>query len=137
MNVQSAIPVWLQWAWALAGLIIAAGGFVWILGIFWPYLRWSKKMMVMSYELGDKTANHLDKLQGELTPVIDDLKVAVKDVRQIVSDLREKELEKIVTIIDKISKNGGIEDTFEAIRSIPKKLDEAIKSEKKNIMKNL
>lgn len=137
MNIQNQIPVWLQWAWALAGLIIAAGGFIWILGIFWPYLRWSKRMMIRSYELGEKTAAHLDQLQKDLEPVIRDLKDAVADAKGIASDLKTNELDKISKVLDKISENGKLERAFEAIADIPEKLDSILKSEGKNLLKNL
>jgi hypothetical protein len=124
MNIQSQIPTWLQWAWALAGLVIAAGGFVWILGIFWPYLRWSKRVMRQSLELGQQTAGILQQVQRELDPVIKDVKAVAADVRAMVAEFRKaNDLEKISKALDKLATNGALDATLKAIQSLPAKLD--------------
>lgn len=82
MNVQSAVPSWLQIAWACAGIGTLFGGFAWIVFIFWPYLRWSKRMMVDSYLLGQKTAERLAELQVQTKPLIDDARKLVDDARK-------------------------------------------------------
>lgn len=124
MNVQSQIPAWLQWAWALAGLLIAAGGVFWILGIFWPYLRWSRKVMQQSLELGSQTAETIQKVHKELDPVIANIKAVAVDVQAMVAEFRQSnDLEKISKALDKIATNGGLEETLKAIQAIPAKLD--------------
>ena len=137
MSVQSAVPAWLQIVWALAGIGVAVGGFLWIVFVFYPYLKWTKRMMQASFDLGVKTTGHLDKLQADLAPVIGDLRAAVSDAREIVKELREKELEKIVKALDKLSSNGSLDETLKAIQSLPGKLDELLKAGKKGILKSL
>lgn len=105
MNVQSAIPAWLQWAWALAGLGIAGGGLVWILGIFWPYLRWSKRMMLQSYELGHRTAEAIGRIQDRIEPIIEKADKVLVDLRALVGDVRtRREPERAVAALERLVK---------------------------------
>jgi hypothetical protein len=118
--MNPAIPPWVQYVWAAAGITVALGGVVWILFIFWPYLRWSKAVMRESLEIGKRTAAHLDQLQNELTPVIEDLRTAVADAKDMLHELRGEHFDRMV----------------KAVESIPQKIDElAKKAEAKAISK--
>lgn len=109
----------------------------WGVAFIYPYFRATLYKMDYSLEIGEKTSQHIDRLQGELTPVIGDLKDAVGDVKVIVSDLRENELDKISKVLDELSENGQLKELIEALKQIPERLDDVIKSGKKNMMENI
>lgn len=88
VEVHSKIPDWLQISWALAGIGVALGGLVWIVFIFWPYLRWSKKVMQKSLEIGEKTSEILRDVQEELSGVLSDVSEVTKSIREIIEDDR-------------------------------------------------
>jgi hypothetical protein len=65
MSVQSQIPSWLQWAWAIAGLVVAVGGLMWTLLILWPYIRLTRAVMTESLRLSRATAEALARLERD------------------------------------------------------------------------
>lgn len=97
MNLQTALPPWLQIAWACAGVATLLGGFIWIMFIFWPYLRWSKKMMLDSFTLGQETAKEIHRLQEETKPLIEDAR------RLLESDKLDKATAAITRLADALS----------------------------------
>lgn len=102
--IQSLIPSWLQWAWAIAGLGVAAGGLVWILFIFWPYLRWSRRMMIRSFELASDTSKVLERIKLEVSPLIEDAASAIYEVRRMVHDVNEnRKLDRAIEGIGRIA----------------------------------
>lgn len=41
------LPVWCSWVWfIIAAVLFPIGGLCWILFIFWPYIKWSKRFMI-------------------------------------------------------------------------------------------
>lgn len=80
-----------------------------MLFIMWPYLRWTRRMMQQSFDLGAATAGHLKKLQEELTPVITDLKKAVADVRGAAEDFQKGTLKRIEDSLEKIAASMTVE----------------------------
>lgn len=104
MSAQHALPMWLQWAWGLAGCLAFVGALVWVFAIFWPYIKWTRKVMKKSLDLGNETATLLRDFQHEAAPVL-------KDGREVVQEVKR--------LIEK----HGLEKTLEAIREIPEKLD--------------
>lgn len=124
MNVQSAVPAWLQICWAIAGLAVAVGGALWIAFIFYPYIKWTKRIMLESLVLGQETAKILETLKREIDPMILDLRGVVKDVREMVHGFKDRhDLEKVAAALDQITKGGRLDETLEAIRQIPKRLE--------------
>ena len=117
----SAIPAWLQIAWAVAGLCVAVGGAVWILFIFLPYLTWTRRIMRESLELGRSTAKTLETLKQGIAPVVEDLKGLVADARRATGKLGDHD----------------IEHTLRSIQALPRKLDEVIESQKKKFLEDL
>lgn len=107
------------------------------LGFFVPAFLTSLTKMSMAVEmsrkgleLGKKTAEHLDRLQADLSPVLGDLKAAVKDAHAIMKELRGNELEKI----SKVFGDGSFERALKAIEAIPEKIDSLVtKMEKKGV----
>lgn len=89
MSTAQNLPQWMQWAWALAGTSMLILAVVWALFVFWPYLRLTKKVMLRSLELSEKTADHFTKLQDELKPILEKLGDSTDDIRTIITDGRE------------------------------------------------
>ena len=88
--------MWLQWAWGLAGVLAFGGAIIYILGIFWPYLRWTRAMMQRSFELGLETAEILEKIEQRVGPLVRELESLVKRGKRIMDEIEpELGIEKV------------------------------------------
>ena len=79
--------MWLQWAWGLAGVFAFFGAIAYVLCIFWPYLRWTRAMMVRSFELALRTANLLATIQERIGPLIDAIETLVNRIKRILDEI--------------------------------------------------
>lgn len=124
------IPYWLRLVWASSAIVMMVLAINWGIFVVWPYMRTTRKAILDGLKFSHD-------LHRDLAPAINDLKAAIADGRAIISELREKELEKITSILERLSAEGRIEKTFDAIQKLPGKIDELQKLITKAGMKNL
>lgn len=70
MTHVSALPLWMQYMWAVAGLLMLMLAVCWTLFIFWPYLRRSEKKHNYSIKLAEEAKKDLAEAQTKLTDAI-------------------------------------------------------------------
>jgi len=90
MSTQSAVPAWLQILWACCGIFTLIGGFIWILVIFYPYIRWSRRFMIEarteSVELMEMLVRRIERLQAEILPLVADARHVVDRVKEMLEE---------------------------------------------------
>ena len=126
MSVQGAVPAWLQITWAIAGIGVAVGGFLWVVIVFYPYILFTKRMMVKSIELGEKTANHLVELQRDVGPLIVDAKAVIASVRTLVDDIQRQDPRRLVEFVDKLARDGTLDRITGSLEKIADRVHGAI-----------
>jgi hypothetical protein len=109
--------------WAIASVGAFTGGVVWILVIFWPYLRWSRRMMLTSLSLAEDTARILKDVQARIEPLIEDGKVILKESRQVLETLRARDLGKVEKILAQLAEHDRLDRFVEAVEKIGDKLE--------------
>lgn len=87
MSAQGGLPMWLQWAWGLAGVLAFFGAIGYVLFIFWPYLRWTRMMMLRSFELALQTAKLLSAIEEKSGPIVDALEVLINRIKGILDKI--------------------------------------------------
>ena len=133
MSAQGGLPMWLQWAWGLAGVFAFFGAIGYVLLIFWPYLRWTRAMMLRSFELGKETAEILEKIEQRVGPLVGELESLAKRGKRIMDELESElgiEKFKVDPITGKstpikspTAKPGRISEIGAAVERIVKWLD--------------
>jgi len=123
VNTQTGLPLWFQCIWALASVGAFTLGIVWILVIFWPYLRWSRRMMITSLDLAKDTAKILKDVQARIEPLIEDGRAILKESRQVLETLRARDLGKVEKILAQLSEHGRLDRFVAAVEKIGDKLE--------------
>jgi len=120
--MTTALPAWLQFAWAFAGIISVVGGVCWLLLVAWPYLRWTRRTMEETLGIGRSSAQILETIKADVVPLIADAKSVVGSIRTLVDDVKNQNPGKILEFLDKLSKDGTVERMTTAVEIIGKKV---------------
>jgi hypothetical protein len=83
------------------------------------------RMSRRALEIGDRTAQHIDRLQSELTPVLTDLKSAVANAKVMLEEVRSKDLDKIQRVLSDLTENNRLERFVSAIERLASRIESA------------
>ena len=89
--------------------------------IFWGVWFMGRHLAVMN-RMAIQSTDNMAKLQSGLTPVIDDLSVAVREGKQLVHDVGEKHLEKIQKTLDEIMADDSIKKGIKSVAELPEEV---------------
>lgn len=81
------------------------------------------RMSRRALEIGDQTANHIDRLQNELTPVLTDLKSAVANAKVMLEEVRSKDLDKIQRVLSDLTENNRLERFVSAVERLASRIE--------------
>ena len=123
--MTTALPPWLQIAWAITAILISLGAIGWALFVLWPYIHETRLVMRESLKLGRATATTLTTLEGDIRPVVKDLREIVSDIRTLISDVKEQKPGRIIEFLEKLQKDGSIEKIATSVEAIARKAHEA------------
>ena len=87
---------------AVSTTIFQFGVIGWGLGFMGAYFVRMEKKTDLSIELGTQTADLLKELRSEITPVIDDVKITVKDIRDLTERFQGKGLDELKETFNKV-----------------------------------
>jgi len=99
-----------------ASVVIMNQGF-----IFWGVWFMGRHLAVMN-QMAIQSTDNMAKLQEGLTPVIDDLAVAISEGKVLIGDLKEKNLDKIQKTLDEILADDSIKNGLRAVAELPEEV---------------
>lgn len=94
MGQASGLPVWVNLVWMSISGITLFGGVIWIVFIFWPYLRETKKMQIEGLDLGRQSNNTLADLVRKVDPVIEKIERTAERVEDTIKKFEKHDLNK-------------------------------------------
>lgn len=92
------------------------------------------EMSRQGLEIGRQTAVHIGLLQGELRSLLSDAQSVIMPLRDLVSDFKgkpSKVFNKLIGYVEKLEKDGTVEDLAKGIKEVTEKISEVIDKEKK------
>ena len=103
-----------------------------ILGAFGftaPMFTVSVRLMVKMYYMSYEAVAEQNELFTEIEPLLSDVKVGVRDAKEIIEEVRREDLNKITEVLTRMAKGDALERAFEAIGELPGKIDQLIDRE--------
>lgn len=73
-------------------------------------------------DVGEKTAKHIDQLQSKLNALVNDAQGVIKPLKKLTEDLQKLNAPKIVEWINKIQKDGTLDDVSKSLKEVTDKI---------------